>query len=99
MELIDGVKPLGLNEKNEKMDELMYIDDDGFEREMGRSKKDSLKKEMAIHVDQLLDGNIDIFLIETVFDTLNCKAALMAVQKLQEEQKTNLPILGSTLLL
>ena len=27
---------------------------------MGRSKKDSLKKEMMIHVDQLMDGNIDM---------------------------------------
>jgi hypothetical protein len=38
----------------------MYIDDDEWEMEMGRSKKDSLKKEMMIHVDQLLDGNIDM---------------------------------------
>ena len=28
--------------------------------EMGRSKKDSLKKEMMMHVDQLMDGNIDM---------------------------------------
>jgi cellobiose-specific phosphotransferase system component IIB len=40
--------------------EQMYIDDDEFEMEMGRSKKDSLKKEMMIHVDQLIDGNIDM---------------------------------------
>ena len=44
---------LGLNEN-------MYIDDEEFEMEMGRSKKDSLKKEMMIHVDQLIDGNIDM---------------------------------------
>ena len=44
---------MGLNEQ-------MYIDDEEFEMEMGRSKKDSLKKEMMIHVDQLLDGNIDM---------------------------------------
>tara|TARA_B100000614_G_scaffold159512_1_gene141232 strand:+ start:375 stop:1931 length:1557 start_codon:yes stop_codon:yes gene_type:complete len=44
---------MGLNEQ-------MYIDDDEFEMEMGRSKKDSLKKEMIIHVDQLIDGNIDM---------------------------------------
>ena len=31
-----------------------------FEMEMGRSKKDSLKLEMLIHVDQLIDGNIDM---------------------------------------
>ena len=38
----------------------MYIDDEEFEMEMGRSKKDSLKKEMIFHVDQLMDGNIDM---------------------------------------
>ena len=44
---------MGLNEQ-------MYIDDEEFEMEMGRSKKDSLKKEMMIHIDQLIDGNIDM---------------------------------------
>ena len=40
--------------------EQMYIDDEEFEMEMGRSKKDSLRKEMMIHVSELLDGNIDM---------------------------------------
>ena len=44
----------------QKMDEQMYIDDEEFEMEMGRSKKDSLRKEMMIHVSELLDGNIDM---------------------------------------
>ena len=43
-----------------KLNEQMYIDDEEFEMEMGRSKKDSLKKEMIFHVDQLMDGNIDM---------------------------------------
>ena len=43
----------------------------------------------------LLDGGVDIFLIETVFDTLNCKAALFAVDKLQSERRTDLPIMVS----
>ncbi len=34
----------------------------------------------------LLDGGVDIFLIETVFDTLNAKAALFAVEKLLAER-------------
>ena len=38
----------------------MYIDDDEFNKEIGRSKKDALKKEMMFHVDQLIDGNIDM---------------------------------------
>ena len=43
----------------------------------------------------LLDGGIDIFLVETVFDTLNCKAALFAIDKLQSERETTLPIMVS----
>lgn len=43
----------------------------------------------------LLDGGIDAFLVETVFDTLNAKAALFAIQELQEEKGTNLPIMVS----
>ena len=43
---------LGLNEQ-------MYIDDEEFNKEMGRSKKDALRQEMMFHVEQLMDGNID----------------------------------------
>jgi 5-methyltetrahydrofolate--homocysteine methyltransferase len=34
----------------------------------------------------LMDGGADILLVETVFDTLNCKAALFAIQNLKEER-------------
>ena len=34
---------------------------------------------------KLLEGGVDVLLIETVFDTLNCKAAIFAVQKVLEE--------------
>ncbi|XP_073912910.1 methionine synthase isoform X4 [Castor canadensis] len=40
----------------------------------------------------LLDGGVDILLIETVFDTANAKAALFALQKLFEENYTPRPI-------
>jgi 5-methyltetrahydrofolate--homocysteine methyltransferase len=40
----------------------------------------------------LIDGGVDWLLVETVFDTLNCKAALFAIQKVQEEKGTNLPV-------
>ena len=40
---------------------------------------DELKTAYMEQARGLIDGNVDIFLIETVFDTLNCKAALMAV--------------------
>ena len=43
----------------------------------------------------LLDGGADIMLIETVFDTLNCKAAIYALHKLFDERKINLPVMIS----
>ena len=56
---------------------------------------DELQKAYYEQARGLIDGNVDIFLIETVFDTLNCKAALMAVQDLQEERKTEITIILS----
>ena len=43
----------------------------------------------------LLDGGVDIMLVETVFDTLNCKAALFAIDKLFNERNTTLPTMVS----
>lgn len=43
----------------------------------------------------LLDGGADILLVETVFDTLNCKAALFAIQNLKEERSINTPVMVS----
>ncbi len=40
----------------------------------------------------LIDGGSDWLLVETVFDTLNCKAALFAIMQVQEEKGTNLPV-------
>ncbi len=43
----------------------------------------------------LVAGGADILLIETVFDTLNCKAALFAVQKYFDDTGTELPVMIS----
>ncbi|MCH2046738.1 MAG: homocysteine S-methyltransferase family protein, partial [Saprospiraceae bacterium] len=43
----------------------------------------------------LIDGGADLLLIETVFDTLNCKAALFAVDKYLEEKGIEMPIMVS----
>ena len=40
----------------------------------------------------LLDGGVDLFLVETVFDTLNCKAALFALLDLLENRNCDIPI-------
>ncbi len=54
-------------------------------------------KEVAIayyeQVKGLIDGGVDLLLIETIFDTLNAKAAIYAIKKyFQDEQKPELPI-------
>nr|WP_218940655.1 methionine synthase [Pusillimonas noertemannii] len=43
----------------------------------------------------LLDGGIDIVLIETIFDTLNAKAAIFAVESVFEERGVRLPVMIS----
>ncbi|MBU1097754.1 MAG: methionine synthase [Bacteroidetes bacterium] len=43
----------------------------------------------------LIDGGVDILLVETIFDTLNAKAALFAIQELLEETGKELPIMIS----
>ncbi|MDR1636392.1 MAG: dihydropteroate synthase, partial [Treponema sp.] len=43
----------------------------------------------------LLDGGADILLVETVFDTLNAKAAIFAIQRLGEERGTDIPLMIS----
>ena len=43
----------------------------------------------------LIDGGVDALLIETVFDTLNCKAALFAIQNLFELIGENKPVIVS----
>ncbi|HLB04827.1 MAG TPA: methionine synthase [Gaiellaceae bacterium] len=43
----------------------------------------------------LVDGGVDLLLIETVFDTLNAKAAIVAVQDVLEEHGVDLPLIVS----
>ncbi|MCB0478500.1 MAG: homocysteine S-methyltransferase family protein [Crocinitomicaceae bacterium] len=43
----------------------------------------------------LIEGGADLLLVETVFDTLNAKAALFAIEEVQNEMKTDLPIMVS----
>lgn len=43
----------------------------------------------------LLDGGVDLLLVETIFDTLNAKACLFAIQELFEEIGKEVPIMVS----
>ena len=56
---------------------------------------DELVEAYSQQVKALIDGGVDLLLVETVFDTLNAKAALFAIDVVQEELGTNLPIMVS----
>ncbi|HEV8720698.1 MAG TPA: methionine synthase [Candidatus Binatia bacterium] len=43
----------------------------------------------------LIDGGADILLVETIFDTLNSKAAFFAIMKLFDERQIHLPLMAS----
>ncbi len=43
----------------------------------------------------LLDGGTDILLIETIFDTLNAKAAIYAINRIRKERQLDIPVMIS----
>src|SRR5258708_4106672 len=53
---------------------------------------------VAAYYDQvrgLVDGGVDILLVETIFDTLNSKAAIFAIEKYFDDHGTRLPVMIS----
>src|SRR6267143_36785 len=43
----------------------------------------------------LVDGGVDLLLVETIFDTLNAKAAFFAIDKFLEDRRIRLPLMAS----
>ncbi|MCD8403537.1 homocysteine S-methyltransferase family protein [Tenacibaculum finnmarkense] len=56
---------------------------------------DELRIAYKQQVEALLDGGCDMLLVETVFDTLNAKAALFAIEEVKEARKIDVPIMLS----
>jgi 5-methyltetrahydrofolate--homocysteine methyltransferase len=56
---------------------------------------DELKTAYKAQVEALIEGGVDLLLVETVFDTLNAKAALFAIQEVFDETNNELPIMVS----
>ncbi len=56
---------------------------------------DELRIAYAEQVGALIDGGADILLVETIFDTLNAKAALFAIDEVQTAKGTDLPVMVS----
>jgi 5-methyltetrahydrofolate--homocysteine methyltransferase len=56
---------------------------------------DEMKLAYKEQVEGLLDGGVDALLAETVFDTLNLKACLMAIEEIFDARQTRLPLMLS----
>lgn len=56
---------------------------------------DELRIAYREQISALLDGGVDILLVETVFDTLNAKAALFAIEEIKEERQIDIPVMVS----
>src|SRR5438270_6468856 len=56
---------------------------------------DQVKATYAQQVRALIAGGVDVLLVETIFDSLNAKAALVAIREVFDEQKRELPIMIS----
>lgn len=56
---------------------------------------DELVNAYSEQVEGLMDGNVDLLLVETIFDTLNAKAALYAISKIFEKKGRSLPVMVS----
>jgi 5-methyltetrahydrofolate--homocysteine methyltransferase len=67
------------------------VSDPGFRAVTFDEVVDAYKEQVS----GLIDGGVDLILIETIFDTLNSKAALFAVQTIFTEKNVSLPIMIS----
>jgi len=56
---------------------------------------DDLVVAYSEQINALIDGGVDILLIETIFDTLNAKAALFAVDSILDKRNISVPIMIS----
>ena len=56
---------------------------------------DELVAAYSEQINALMEGGVDLLLIETIFDTLNAKAALFAAEACMEQQGRRLPIMLS----
>lgn len=56
---------------------------------------DELRIAYKQQAEALIDGGVDLLLVETIFDTLNAKAALFAIEEIKEERNLDIPIMVS----
>ena len=59
---------------------------------------DDLAEAYKEQVEVMVEEGVDLFLVETIFDTLNAKAAIYAIKEVQEKHNTNIPLMISVTL-
>src|SRR5437868_1232195 len=57
---------------------------------------DDLRKSYGEQINGLIDGGVDLLLVETIFDTLNAKAALYAIAEITEERGIDMRVMVSS---
>ncbi|NLA68592.1 MAG: 5-methyltetrahydrofolate--homocysteine methyltransferase [Gammaproteobacteria bacterium] len=67
------------------------VNDPGFRN----TSFDALRDDYRVAVDGLIDGGADILMVETIFDTLNAKAALYAIAEAFDARGGRLPVMIS----
>ena len=56
---------------------------------------DELRTAYKEQAEALIDGGADILMVETIFDTLNAKSALFAIEEIKEERNIDIPVMVS----
>ena len=56
---------------------------------------DELEADYTMSTDALIESGVDIIMVETIFDTLNSKAALMAIKNIEKKRGITIPIMIS----
>jgi 5-methyltetrahydrofolate--homocysteine methyltransferase len=67
------------------------VNDPGFRN----TSFDALREDYRVATDGLIDGGADVLMVETIFDTLNAKAALYAIEEAFEARGARLPVMVS----
>ena len=81
----------GLGPTNKTLSLSPDVNDPGFRA----VSFDEVREAYAEQVAGLLDGGVDLLLVETIFDTLNAKAALVAIEEVFAAKKRRVPVMIS----
>lgn len=74
---------------------MLSLSTDVNRPEMREITFDQLLESYKVNIKGMIDGGVDLILIETIFDTSNCKAAIVALEQVNAELGTQIPLMIS----